>query len=118
MSGVGAYWSTDHMFGVPSRIVSKYALRARIAQLLDTSRRESEIKTVTILLCIDKSLNYIWESLYQHSTVAKCLSVWSSPSAQCLQLLWLPTTSSDSKLPIGVDFSVNSCLSENVCMCF
>lgn len=47
MNGVGAYWSTDHMFGVPSRIVSKYALRepelelrAWIAQSLDRRRRE------------------------------------------------------------------------------
>lgn len=27
MNGVGAHWQTDHMFGVSSRVVSKYALR-------------------------------------------------------------------------------------------
>lgn len=49
MNGVGAYWSTDHMFGVPSRIISKYALRepelemrARIAQSLDRRKREEK----------------------------------------------------------------------------
>lgn len=49
MNGVGAYWSTDHMFGVPSRIVSKYAqrepkfeMRTRIAQLLDIRKRGRE----------------------------------------------------------------------------
>lgn len=46
MNVVGAHWSTDHMFGVPSRIVSKYALRepepemrAGIAQSLDGRKR-------------------------------------------------------------------------------
>lgn len=58
MNGVGVYWSTDHMFGVPSRIVSKYALRepelemrARIAQSLDESRIERENEIVTICWC-------------------------------------------------------------------
>lgn len=48
MNGAGVYWSTDHMFGVLSRIVSKYALRepelemkARIAQSLGKSSKRT-----------------------------------------------------------------------------
>lgn len=52
MNGVGAYWSADHMFSVPSRIVSKCAIRgpelevsARIPQSLEERRiyRKSEV---------------------------------------------------------------------------
>lgn len=65
MNGVGAYWSTDHMFGVPSRIVSKYVLREpklemrySIAQSLYRSKkvRNNEIQYVGVVN---------WERFYQ-----------------------------------------------------
>lgn len=56
MNGVGVYWSTDHMFGVPSRIVLKYALREpelekrpRIAQS-QSEKREKEWDSDSMVL--------------------------------------------------------------------
>lgn len=67
MNGEGAYWSADHMFGAPSRIVSKYALRepelemrARIAQSLDERRIERKNKSYSLfVLFTDKLVSYI-----------------------------------------------------------
>lgn len=68
LTGVGAYWLTDRMFGVLSRIISKYALRApelelraKITQSLDRRKRGNSYKIV-IVSSTDKSVNYIWES--------------------------------------------------------
>lgn len=69
MNGVGAYWSTDHMFGVPSRIVSKCAVRgpelevrARIAQSLEDRRIYRKNEVVKVCQFIDESVNYMQES--------------------------------------------------------
>lgn len=96
MNGVGAYWSTDHMFGVPSRIVSKYTLRepelelrAWIAQLLDGRKRErkNEINSVCQRCLLINQLNAFGK-------------VFTNQASQCLAWLSLQYTSTVQCYPL------------------
>lgn len=71
MNGVWVYWLTDHMFGVSSRAVSKYALRegelemrVRIAQSHKWMRKWERMRYSTLQR---NQLEVLWISLKEAS---------------------------------------------------